>query len=158
MYSLWRLSGRGRSRMRACKVVGRLCWAGSFACSWDRSEASMPMAECIFEGSVQYLDPNVEKALDRVTIPPHLLFLRHTLRDDLVDCRFGEPGRYLWRGTRRPCIYRVSNNPAPRFPRMVKHSLSPLLVNSLQTFPFLCKLGCSGLSSSAHGFLVNGCT
>ena len=52
------------------------------------------MAKCIFEGFVQYVDSNVEEALDRVAIPPHLLFLRHALRDDLVDRGLGEPGRY----------------------------------------------------------------
>src|ERR1700677_1933725 len=79
---------------RACKVVGKLCCDRAFAWSWDGSKALMPMAECIFEGSVQYADANVEEALDRVTIPPHLLLLCHALCDDLVDCGLGEPGRY----------------------------------------------------------------
>jgi hypothetical protein len=51
----------------------------------------MSMAGCIFKGSVQYVEANVEEALDRVTIPPHLLFFGHALRDDLAESGFGEP-------------------------------------------------------------------
>jgi len=54
----------------------------------------MPKAKCIFEGSVKYVNADIKKALDGVPVPPHLLFLRHALCDDLVDCGLGEPGRY----------------------------------------------------------------
>jgi hypothetical protein len=78
---------------RACKVVGRLCGCGFFPWSGNRSKAAMPKAECIFEGSVKYVNADIKKALDGVPVPPHLLFLRHALCDDLVDCGLGEAGR-----------------------------------------------------------------
>jgi hypothetical protein len=49
----------GASVTRACKVVGRLCCDRAFGWSQDGSKASVPMAECIFEGSIQYADANV---------------------------------------------------------------------------------------------------
>jgi hypothetical protein len=62
--------------------------------NWNGSKASMPMAKCVFEGSVQDVDANIKEALDGVTIPPHLLLLDHPLGDNFIDRRLGEPGRY----------------------------------------------------------------
>jgi hypothetical protein len=76
--------GNYKWKRRACKVVGRLCCDHGLACNRDGPEAPMPMAECIFEGSVQYVHANIEEAQDRVMIPPHLLFLGHALCNDVV--------------------------------------------------------------------------
>lgn len=52
----------------------------------------MLVAGGILENSVEYLDAYVDEALNRIAIPPHLVLLRHSFRDDLVDCVPGESG------------------------------------------------------------------
>jgi hypothetical protein len=52
------------------------------------------MAEGIFQGAIEDVNPNLKELLDSVAIPSHLLFLGHPFRDNLVDCGFGESGRY----------------------------------------------------------------
>ena len=54
----------------------------------------MPMAECIFESPVEHVNANVDETLNSVTVPSHLLLLRHPFRDDFVDYGLGEFGRY----------------------------------------------------------------
>jgi hypothetical protein len=58
----------------------------------DRPKAFVPLTECIFQSVIEHMDTNIEKALDGVSVPSHLLFLHHPLRDDLIDCRLDEPG------------------------------------------------------------------
>jgi hypothetical protein len=89
--------------MQSC---GRLCGCGFFHWSGNRSKAAMPKAECIFEGSVQYVNADVKKAVDGVTVPPHLLFLRHCSHSDLRDRKAGkgsplEAPAYWYMRTRR---------------------------------------------------------
>ena len=81
------------------------------------------MAKCIFESSIQYVNANIDEMLYGVTIPPHLLFLGHALRNDLVDRRLGEAGRYPGSCTVAPAVIRhrirvqfeISNQVEQRF-------------------------------------------
>ena len=60
--------------------------------SRDGPKAFVPMAECVFQGAIEHLNANVEKALDGVPVPSHLLFLHHPFHDNLVDSGLDEPG------------------------------------------------------------------
>ncbi len=39
------------------------------------------MPEGIFQGAIEDVDANVEKLLNRIPVPPHLLFLCHSFRN-----------------------------------------------------------------------------
>ncbi|MEO8735399.1 MAG: hypothetical protein ABI380_02550 [Edaphobacter sp.] len=58
---------------------------GSFSWICDWSKASVPMAEGIFESFSQDVNADINDVLYGVTVPSHLLFLDHALRNDLVD-------------------------------------------------------------------------
>jgi hypothetical protein len=47
--------------------------------SWNRPKASMPMAECVVESLVEHVNANVDETLNSVTVPSHLLLLRHAM-------------------------------------------------------------------------------
>jgi hypothetical protein len=49
-----------------------------------------PLTECIFQSAIEHMNANVEKALNGVPVPSHLLFLHHPFRDDLIDSRLDE--------------------------------------------------------------------
>jgi hypothetical protein len=50
------------------------------------------MAECILQGSVENVDSDIQKRLDGMSVPPHLLTFRHPFGDDFVDGRLGQSG------------------------------------------------------------------
>jgi hypothetical protein len=52
------------------------------------------MAECIFQSVIENVNAGVEKMLDSMPAPSHLLLLVHLFRDDLVHRGFGESSRY----------------------------------------------------------------
>jgi hypothetical protein len=52
-----------------------------------------PMTEYIFEDAIQHGGANVEEGLHRHPVPAHLLFLVHSLGDDLVDRTLDERRR-----------------------------------------------------------------
>lgn len=58
----------------------------------QRAKAFVPMTECVFQSAIEHLNGNVEKALNGVPVPSHLLFLHHPFRDNLIDCGLDEPG------------------------------------------------------------------
>ena len=49
----------------------------------------MPLPECIFQGAVQHVDPDVEETLDSVPVPSHLLLLHLSFGVNLVDQALG---------------------------------------------------------------------
>jgi hypothetical protein len=52
----------------------------------------VPMSKCIFQGSIQRVNANVEETRDGVPVPSHLLILHHSFGDNLVDCRLDQAG------------------------------------------------------------------
>jgi hypothetical protein len=65
----------------------------------DRPEASVPMAERVFQSPIEYMNVNIQESLDSMPVPSHLLFLDHSFRDDCVDRRLGKPSRDSLTGT-----------------------------------------------------------
>ena len=51
------------------------------------------MAKCIFQSGVEDMNANIQKSLDGMPTPSHLLLLYHALRNDLVDGRFDKACR-----------------------------------------------------------------
>lgn len=43
------------------------------------------MAECVFQSAIEHMNTYVEKPLDGVPVPSHLLLLHHAFRDDFID-------------------------------------------------------------------------
>jgi hypothetical protein len=78
----------------ARKVVGCLRRHCDPRTICQRSKPRMPVAECIFQRSIENVDADFEKGLYSMPVPSHLLAFVHTLRDNLVDRRFSKPGRY----------------------------------------------------------------
>src|SRR5580704_11624041 len=50
----------------------------------DWPKSLVPLPECIFQGAVQHVNPDVEETLDSVPVPSHLLLLHHSFADNLV--------------------------------------------------------------------------
>lgn len=80
---------------RACKVVGWSSSGSRLEEVYWRPKALLPMTECIFQRGVESMNADIEKRLDGVPVPSHLLLLYHALRNDLVDYRFDEASRDL---------------------------------------------------------------
>jgi len=59
----------------------------------DRPEAFVPMPECIFQSSIEHMNPNVREPLDGMPIPSHLLFFDHPFRDNFIDRQLDKPCR-----------------------------------------------------------------
>src|SRR3954453_23905713 len=77
----------------ACKVVGWLGCSGPLCLLFLWPKATMPMAERVFQGAIEHVDPYVQELLDRVPVPPHLFLLPHSFGNHLVDGGFGKSGR-----------------------------------------------------------------
>jgi hypothetical protein len=59
----------------------------------DRPEAFVPMTECVFQSPIEHMNANVEKPLDGIPVPSHLLFLDHPFCDNFIDRRLDKPRR-----------------------------------------------------------------
>jgi len=70
-----------------CKVVVWSYGKNHLGLVSDRPEALVPMTECVFQRAVEHMNANVQKPLDGIPVPSHLLLLDHRFRDDFIDHR-----------------------------------------------------------------------